>query len=93
MTKTRLYSQDGVLSGRVIELNITGTLPTSSLFTHAKSAQIVNHDIKRGCGIKIWLKKEGYAVYLKVAFQFNGKGVFAVSVNDITGCPQTPQNY
>ena len=45
-----------ITSGTIIEINITGTLPPTgslkpnpkaspSLFTHAKSAQSVNHDI------------------------------------------------
>jgi hypothetical protein len=45
-----------ITSGTIIEMNITGTLPptgnlkpnlkaSSSLFTHAKSAQSVNHDV------------------------------------------------
>ena len=45
-----------ITSGTIIEMNITGTLPPTgnlkpnlktspSLFTHAKSAQSVNHDV------------------------------------------------
>jgi hypothetical protein len=45
-----------ITSGTIIEMNITGTLPptgnlkpnlkaSASLFTHAKSAQSVNHDV------------------------------------------------
>jgi hypothetical protein len=53
------------LKGHAIEMNITGTPPPTGnlkpnlkasprLFTHAKSAQSVNHDINTR--VKIWLQ-------------------------------------
>jgi hypothetical protein len=66
-----------ITSGTIIEMNITGTLPPTgnlkpnlktspSLFTHAKSAQSVNHDVNtRDVNTRSsYIHFNGYNIYL-----------------------------